>query len=71
MRKILQRTSIAAAVLLFALPGAALAQNTVTLEGSVKSEGAAIPGAQVTVVNVATNEPIMRSGTCQSSALAI
>ena len=58
MRKILQRTSIAAAVLLLALPGASLAQNTVTLEGSVKSEGAAIPGAQVTVVNVATNETL-------------
>jgi hypothetical protein len=57
MRKILQRTSIAA-VLMLALPGAALAQNTVTLEGSVRSEGVAVPGAQVTVVNSATNETL-------------
>ena len=57
MRQILQRTSIATIVMMvLSLP--ALAQNTVTLEGSVKSEGAAIPGAQVTVVNSATNETL-------------
>ncbi len=41
-------------IALSALP--ALAQNTITLEGSVKSAGAPIAGAQVTVVNVATQE---------------
>ena len=34
----------------------ALAQNTITLEGSVKGDGAPIAGAQITVVNVATRE---------------
>ena len=34
----------------------ALAQNTITLEGSVKGDGAPVVGAQVTVVNVATRE---------------
>ena len=38
----------------FALP--ALAQNTLTLEGSVKSDGAPVAGAQVSVVNGATGE---------------
>ena len=57
MRPILQRASIAA-ILMMALTLPALAQNTVTLEGSVKSEGAAVPGAQVTVVNSATNETL-------------
>ena len=32
------------------------AQNTITLEGSVKSEGVAIANAQITAINVATNE---------------
>jgi len=32
------------------------AQNTITLEGSVKSEGLAIANAQITAVNVATLE---------------
>ena len=39
-----------------ALTRPAIAQNTITLEGTVKSDGAALPGAQVTVVNVATQE---------------
>ena len=53
MRQILQRMSVSAIlVMIVALP--ALAQNTVTLEGSVKSAGAPVPGAQVTVVNAAT-----------------
>jgi hypothetical protein len=34
----------------------ALAQNTITLEGSVKGAGAPVSGAQITVVNVATRE---------------
>ena len=34
----------------------ALAQNTITLEGSVKGDGAPIAGAQITVVNTATRE---------------
>ena len=33
-----------------------LAQNTITLEGSVKGEGQLVAGAQITVVNVATHE---------------
>ena len=33
-----------------------LAQNTITLEGSVKAEGQLVAGAQITVVNVATRE---------------
>jgi hypothetical protein len=41
-------------VALAAVP--ALAQNTITLEGSVKSAGAPIAGAQVTVTNIATQE---------------
>lgn len=41
-------------VALAAVP--ALAQNTITLEGSVKSAGTPIAGAQVTVVNIATQE---------------
>jgi hypothetical protein len=57
MRKILQRTSFAV-VLALAVSRIAGAQNTVTLEGSVKSEGVAVPGAQVTVVNSATNETL-------------
>ncbi len=57
MRRILECVSITAIVFL-GLARPALAQNTVTLEGSVKSEGAAVPGAQVTVVNAATNETL-------------
>jgi hypothetical protein len=34
----------------------ALAQNTITLEGSVKGEGAPLADARVTVVNIATQE---------------
>ena len=57
MRQILKCVSITTIVFL-GLVRPALAQNTVTLEGSVKSEGAAVPGAQVTVVNAATNETL-------------
>ena len=34
----------------------ALAQNTITLEGSVKGDGAPVVAAQITVTNVATRE---------------
>ncbi|HEY8831299.1 MAG TPA: carboxypeptidase-like regulatory domain-containing protein, partial [Gemmatimonadaceae bacterium] len=44
------------AALTMAIASRARAQNTVTLEGSVKSEGAPVAGAQVTVVNARTNE---------------
>ena len=57
MRKILQQASIAA-VLMVALSRPGLAQNTVTLEGSVKTEGVPVPGAQITVINSATNETL-------------
>ena len=57
MRQILKSVLISAIVLL-GLAHPALAQNTVTLEGSVKSEGVAVPSAQVTVVNAATNETL-------------
>jgi hypothetical protein len=46
----------ASAVLTMTVASLARAQNTVALEGSVKSEGAPLAGAQVTVVNTATNE---------------
>ena len=46
------------AILVMALALPALAQNTVTLEGSVKSGGAPVAGAQVTVVNAATNQTL-------------
>ena len=39
-----------------ALTRPAIAQNTITLEGTVKADGAPLIGAQVTVVNVATQE---------------
>jgi hypothetical protein len=47
---------LAAALLAAALARPVRAQNTVTLEGSVRAEGAPVSGAQVTVVNVATRE---------------
>jgi len=53
----LQRMSVSA-ILVMALALPALAQNTVTLEGSVKSGGAPVAGAQVTVVNAATNQTL-------------
>jgi len=57
MRQVFKLVSITAIVVLgFARP--ALAQNTVTLEGLVKSDGVAVPGAQITVVNNATNETL-------------
>ena len=34
----------------------AFAQNTITLEGAVRGDGAPIAGAQITITNVATNE---------------
>ena len=55
MRFLFRRLLLAAAAAVaFAAP--LHAQNTVTLEGSVRSEGAPLPGVQVTVVNVATRE---------------
>jgi hypothetical protein len=55
MRHMLQRSLVAAA-LAAVLSQPAFAQNTVTLEGSVKADGTPLAGAQITVVNVATNE---------------
>lgn len=46
----------AAALLALAFTQPLHAQNTINLEGSVKSEGAPIANAQVTVVNTATQE---------------
>ncbi len=55
MHNTLKRLMVAAS--LSAMLGApALAQNTITLEGSVKGAGAPVSGAQITVVNVATRE---------------
>ena len=47
---------LAAVGFLTALAGAAHAQNTITLEGAVKSDGVPVTNAQVTVVNIATQE---------------
>ena len=56
MRQTFQRLLIAA-TLAAALSQPALAQNTVTLEGLVKGDGAVVlVGAQITAVNVATQE---------------
>ncbi|MEO7086204.1 MAG: carboxypeptidase regulatory-like domain-containing protein, partial [Gemmatimonadaceae bacterium] len=55
MRQLLQRLFVAVVLLAAALRPAA-AQNTVTLDGLVKSEGAPLADAQVTVLNAATNE---------------
>ena len=55
MHQILQRVLVVAA-LATVLARPARAQNTVTLEGSVKGEGAPLAGARVTVVNLATQE---------------
>ena len=55
MHNTLKRLMVAAS--LSAMLGApALAQNTITLEGSVKGAGTPVSGAQITVVNVATRE---------------
>lgn len=59
MRTMVHRLAhrLVAAVLLAAgATRAAHAQNTITLEGSVKSAGAPVAGAAVTVVNAATRE---------------
>ncbi len=55
MRPMLHRL-LAAALCVAALSRAAHAQNTVVLEGSVKSAAGPMAGAQVTVVNAATQE---------------
>ena len=57
MRYMIQRL-LAAATLAIALSRSAHAQNTVTLEGLIRSEGTPIAGAQVTAVNIATNETV-------------
>jgi len=55
MRHIVQRLFVAVSLAaLVSTP--ALAQNTITLEGSVKGEGAPLADARVTVVNIATLE---------------
>src|SRR6476660_8293500 len=55
MRMMVHRL-LGAALLAAALTRPARAQNTITIEGSVKSAGVPIAGAEVTVVNVATQE---------------
>src|SRR6516165_7285049 len=55
MRTLFSRALVAAA-LAAAAAHSALAQNTVTLEGSVKSEGTPVASAQVNIVNTATGE---------------
>ena len=55
MRHLLHRFVVAAAIAV-ALTRPVFAQNTVTLEGLVKSEAGPIAGAQVTIVNAATQE---------------
>ena len=57
MRYMIQRL-LAAATLAIAVSRSAHAQNTVTLEGLIRSEGTPIAGAQVTAVNIATNETV-------------
>jgi hypothetical protein len=57
MRTLVSRLLVGAVLVAFGA-NPARAQNTVTLEGSVKSDGAVVPGAQVTVVNAATNETL-------------
>ena len=55
MHSVLKRLVVFAS--LCAMPGGlVLAQNTITLEGSVRGDGAVVAGAQITVVNVATQE---------------
>jgi hypothetical protein len=61
MRQLLSRL-LAAAAVVAALARPARAQNTITLEGSVKNESGPLSGAQVTVVNVETKETA-RAGT--------
>ena len=55
MRHLLHRFVVTASIAV-ALATPALAQNTLTLEGLVKSEAGPISGAQVTIVNAATQE---------------
>ena len=55
MRHTLQRLLVAASIAV-ALTQPALAQNTITLEGSVKGEGGPLADARVSVVNIATQE---------------
>ena len=56
MRTLVRCLLVGLALAVVARP--ARAQNTVNLEGSVKSNGVAVSGAQVTVVNSATNETL-------------
>lgn len=56
MRTLVRRLLIGAALAVVAHP--ARAQNTVNLEGSVKSNGVAVAGAQITAINTATNETL-------------
>src|SRR6476661_4214298 len=56
MRTLVRRLLVGLALAVVAHP--ARAQNTVNLEGSVKSNGVAVSGAQVTVVNSATHETL-------------
>jgi len=55
MRQSLTRW-VSAAVLAATLSTPAFAQNTITLEGSVRGDNAPVNGAQVTVTNIATRE---------------
>ncbi|HYW30197.1 MAG TPA: carboxypeptidase regulatory-like domain-containing protein [Gemmatimonas sp.] len=57
MQSLLNRVvTMTLASAMLAMP--AHAQNTITLEGSVKAEGAPVVAAQITVVNVSTNESL-------------
>ena len=55
MRHLVQRLLVAS-LFVAALARPSQAQNTVSIEGSVKADGAPLVGAQVTVVNTATRE---------------
>ncbi|MEP6620126.1 MAG: carboxypeptidase regulatory-like domain-containing protein [bacterium] len=55
MRHLIHRLFVAS-LFVAALARPALAQNTVSIEGSVKADGSPLAGAQVTIVNTATKE---------------
>jgi len=55
MHNLLKRLLVAASCAVM-LSRPALAQNTITLEGSVKGDGTPVAAAQITVTNVATRE---------------
>ena len=73
MRPVLKRLLLAAsasALATSAVSTAALAQNSITLEGAVRADGAPVVGAQVTVRNVATAE-VTRAATRASGEFRV